>query len=107
MSELNQHYREAVTAAAQELSEMACNAMTWDAHAAVVITKHLTPVLRRMSEQNRELESGAGCKTDDPNIPKAKGEGEVEQGVQFPRPEPPTNSEPISSNLVEPTGGPS
>lgn len=51
MSEWNDRYKDAVTAACEELQDMAAPTMTWDAHAAVIITKHLTPLFRELLDE--------------------------------------------------------
>lgn len=48
---LNLRYQRAVTAACAELEEMAAPSITWPAHAAVIITKHLTPLFRELRDE--------------------------------------------------------
>jgi len=47
----NWRYKKAVTAACAELEEMQAPTPTWTDHAAVIITKHLTPLLRELRDE--------------------------------------------------------
>lgn len=47
----NWRYKKAVTAACAELEEMQAPTPTWPDHAAVIITKHLTPLFRELRDE--------------------------------------------------------
>ena len=47
----NWRYKKAVTAACAELEEMQAPTPTWPDHAAVIITKHLTPLFRELHDE--------------------------------------------------------
>lgn len=58
----NTRYRDAVFAACEELSEMQAPTMTWSNHAAVVITRHLTPLFRDLRDVAKAAHQNEGSK---------------------------------------------
>ena len=46
----NGRYRKAVADACAELAELQAPTPTWPEHAAVIITKHLTPLFRNLRD---------------------------------------------------------
>lgn len=55
-SHVNNQYQKAVTDACAELAEMTAPTATWETHAAVVITKHLTPLFRAMRDDVKRMD---------------------------------------------------
>ena len=51
MKNANQKYAKAVCKAAAELYELAVPVQTWEKHAQRIITKHLTPLFRRLRDE--------------------------------------------------------
>lgn len=47
-------YAKAVCAACRELSEMMKPTATWEMHARIVITKHLTPLFRDLRDEAKK-----------------------------------------------------
>ncbi len=71
MSGLNEAYRKAVLSACDELAEMISPTETWPAHAAVIITKHITPMFREiLRERDETIKKLAEASTDHKFIPR-------------------------------------
>jgi hypothetical protein len=56
MTPVNQQYQKAVENACAELAEMMAPTASWEAHAAVIVTKNLTPLFRDMRDDVKRVD---------------------------------------------------